>query len=130
MNFFVYKFSCKHKLSFSRWFNLPLVTNCLLPHPPSLIQMCLTFDQSVFVRWRWSSEDSELGPNLIKTFLLNLQNKKREKTKKKNVLTAKCWFKSLFVRLIVLTFQPDAAYASSQFSRGWADHWGYTFYIL
>lgn len=36
---------------------------------------CLTFDQSVFVRWRRSCEDSQLWPDLINAFLFNLWTK-------------------------------------------------------
>lgn len=43
-----------------------------------MVKVCLTFDQSVFVRWRRSGEDSQLWPNLINALLLNLQRKREE----------------------------------------------------
>lgn len=43
-----------------------------------VVKVCLTFDQSVFIRWRRSGEDSQLWPNLINALLLNLQRKREE----------------------------------------------------
>lgn len=72
---------------FSSWINFYLQdifsflkSNCgninpSLPEPPPGSPTCLTFDQSVFICWRRSCQDSQLRPNLIDAFLFNLWKK-------------------------------------------------------